>query len=404
MFRAPRCAVLGFGLMLVAASTEAREVELSIENRMGADSNVFRTSSNRTGDGFYAISPRLVLRERNSKLNYNFSYIPTYETYFETSGIDGFDHRGRANISWRPTAADSLGLNGSYTNRRSLDNDDGSGSSLQASDRERVQRSDVSFSYSHALNEALSVQTGAAFTDLEFSRDTSTDSRSYSGQLGTQYVLNPITVVGMNVTFRRREDRGDGSQFRTETDIWNVGASIRRALTPTLSISAQAGPSFFRSEQRSPLPGVPTTTSDSTSYFASLVVEKSWQRSDLDASYTRSESAGSGNSSSSIVDNVSLNFEHKLNRRLTFRILGSWIQSKEISEVSGTSRRKTTQYRVRTSLTQRITRQLSVIGHFLYLNQDQNRTQTTGGSGSESIGDVYVGFLSLRYTFDPVLF
>jgi hypothetical protein len=405
MFRAPRCAVLGFGLMLVAASTEAREVELSIENRVGGDSNVFRTSSNRTGDGFYAISPRLVLRERNSKLNYDFSYIPTYETYFETSGIDGFDHRGRANISWRPTAADSLGLNGNYTNRRSLDNDDGSGSSLQASDRERVQRSDVSFSYSRALNEALSVQTGATFTDLEFSRDTSTDSRSYAGQLGTQYVLNPITVVGLNATFRRREDRGEGSlgpilfNVNTDTDIWNVGVSIRRALTPNLSISAQAGPSFFRTEQESFLS---SDTSDSTSYFASLVVKKSWQRSDLDASYTRSESAGSGNSSSSIVDNISLNIEHRLNRRLTLRILGSWIQSKEISDALGASKRKTTQYRVRTSLTHRITRQLSVVGQFLYLNQDQNRR--TGGSGSESIGDVYVGFLSLRYTFDPIFF
>jgi hypothetical protein len=395
--------------MLAAASAEAREVELSIENRTGADSNVFRTSSNRTGDGFYSISPRLVVRESHSKLNYDFSYIPTYTTYFETSGIDGFDHRGGGALSWRPTAADSLGLNGSYTNRRSLDSDDGSGSSLQASDRERVQRSDVSFSYSRALNEAFSVQTGAAFTDLEFSRDTSTDSRSYSGQLGTQYVLNPITVVGLNATFRRRDDRGVGFglfgnrfQIKTETDIWNIGASIRRALTPTLSFSAQAGPSFFRSEQEAQFNL--TTTSDSTSYFASVVVEKSWQRSDLDASYTRSESAGSGNSSSSIVDNLSLNFEHKLNRQLTFRILGSWIQSKEISEVLGANKRKTTQYRVRTSLTQRITRQLSVIGQFLYLNQDQNRTGTTSGSGSESIGDVYVGFLSLRYTFDPVLF
>jgi hypothetical protein len=185
----------------------------------------------------------------------------------------------------------------------------------------------------------------------------------------------------------------------TDTDIWNVGVSIRRALTPNLSISAQAGPSFFRTEQESFLS---SDTSDSTSYFASLVVKKSWQRSDLDASYTRSESSGSGNSSSSIVDNISLNIEHRLNRRLTLRILGSWIQSKEISDALGASKRKTTQYRVRTSLTHRITRQLSVVGQFLYLNQDQNRR--TGGSGSESIGDVYVGFLSLRYTFDPIFF
>jgi hypothetical protein len=400
MFRAQICAVLGFGLMLAAASTEARELDFSVENRIGVDSNVFRNSFDRVADGFYSLSPRVAVREGNSDLNYDFSYEPTYTAYFSTSGVDGFDHRGRATVSWQPTAADRLEVTGSYSSRRSLRLEDQGGSSPENSDRERTKLSDVLFSYSHALNEALSIQTSATFTDRDYSESSSIDSRSYSGQLGPQYVLDPITVVGLSGIFRRREDRGVGFQFETETDTWNVGASFQRALAPTLNFSVQGGPSFFRSKQKSPVSGVAETESRSTSFFATVVLDKAWQRSDFNASYTRSESSGGGNSSSSIVDDVTLDFNHRLSRRLTFRLVGSWIAQKEIAETPGASKRETTQYRVTTVVIRRMTRQLSVIGQFQYSNQDEDQ----GISGSESIGDLYVGFLSLRYTFDPIRF
>jgi len=395
MFRSLCCATLGFGLMLVSASTEARELELSVENRMGVDSNVFRSSRDRETDGFYAITPRVSVREGHSILNYDFSYEPTYEAFFSTSGVDGFDHRARGMLSWRPTSVDTIGVNGSFTSRRSLRLEDQGGSSPETSDRERVKNSDAQLSYSRALTDALSLQASAAFTDRDFSRNSSVDSRSYSGQLGPQYVLNPLTVVGLSASYRFREDSGVGLQPRTETSIWNIGASFRRVLTPTLSISAQGGPSFIRSRQESPF-----AVSRSTSFFAAVIVDKSWQRSDFNGSYTRSEQSGGGDASSSIVDNVTVNFKHRLDRRSSFRVSGSWIQSKEISEAPGGSKRKTTQYRVITTATRRITRQLSVIGQLLYSNQDENR----GATRSNSIGDVYVGFLSLRYTFDPIRF
>jgi len=405
MFRALCCAALGFGLMLVSASTEARELELSVENRIGVDSNVFRRSSEREADGFYAISPRLTVREGHSNLNYDFSYEPTYRTYYTTSGIDGFDHRGRGVVSWRPTGVDTLGLDGTYSNRRTLRLEDQGGSSLETSDRERVKDSDVQLSYSRTLTEALSLQASAAFTDRDYSQNTNVDSRSYSGQLGPQYVLNPLTVVGLTASFRQREDRGVGLQFWTETDIWNVSASFRRTLTPTLSISAQGGPSFFRSKQKSPLPGDPNTQSQSTSFFAAVAIDKSWQRSNFKASYTRSESSGGGDASSSLVDNVTLDFKHRFDRRTSFRVLGSWINSKEISDASGGSNRETTRYLVVANAKRRITRQLSVIGQFSYSNQDEKRDGILPGTTrSDSIGDLYVGFLSLRYTFDPIRF
>jgi hypothetical protein len=403
MFRAQCCAVLGFGLMFAAASTEAREVEFSVESRIGGDNNVLRTSANRVADGFWALSPRVVVREGNSRLDYDFSYRPTYETYFTTSGIDGFDHWGRGILSWRPTAADTVGFSGDFTSRRSLRLEDQSGPlNLVASDRERIQRSEAQLSYNHALGVDLSVQASATFNDVDYSKSTSVDSRAYSGRLGTQYVLDPVTVVGLAGTFRQRESRGVGFQFTTETDIWDVSASFRRALTPTLSLSAQAGPSFIRTTQKAPFGLFPDEKSRSTSYFAAVVIDKTWRRSNLEASYTRSDTSGGGTSSSSITDKVSLSFNHRLSRQLYFRISGSWLQSKEISDRPGGRRQETTQYRAFTTLTRTITSQLSIVGLFSFFIQDQKQGALT--AGSDSIGGVYSGFLSLRYTFDPVVF
>jgi len=280
---------------------------------------------------------------------------------------------------------------------RSFKTDDqsGSGSSLQNAGRERRQFSDARLSYNHAVTEALSVQASSTFEDIEYSKDRSVDSRSYSGQMGTQYVLDPITVVGLSATFRRTENRSGRFQFETDTETWNVGAMLQRALTPTLNVSVQAGPSFIRSKQSATV--IPDSDARSTSYFAALNLDKTWQRSEFNASYTRSESSGSGDTSTSIVDNVRLDFKHRLSSRWSFRTLGSWLRSKEIEGVG--SKQETTQYRAFASITRRVTRQLSVMGQFTYYNQDRNSTARSG-----SVGDVFSGFLSLRYTFDPIRF
>ena len=72
-------AVLGF-VMLTPAFTNAREIELSVENRIGGDSNVFRRNSAKNEDGFYEIAPRVTLRERRRELNYDLRYVPVYQT------------------------------------------------------------------------------------------------------------------------------------------------------------------------------------------------------------------------------------------------------------------------------------------------------------------------------------
>ncbi len=407
MLLARDCAILGFGLMLAAASTEARELQFSVESRISGDSNVLRTSSDRRADGIYSLSPEVILRENHSKLNYRFSYRPTYETFFTTSGIDGFDHRAQGVLSWRPTGIGTFDLNGNFSNRRNLrleDENAGTGSpSFVENDRTRVQRFDAQLSYNRAISEAFSVQASATIDDVDYSRGTDVDSRAYSGTLGLQYTMNPTTAVGLSASIRERQSRpGGGSQFESDTEIWNVAFSLQRVLTPNLSFSAQAGPSFLSTKQTVP----PSSTlqnenSSSTSFFALLAIDRAWQRSDFRASYVRSESSGGNNAVSSINDNISLDFHYRIDRQSTFRILAKWLRSEEISSVPGPGGEKleTTQYSGFASLNRRITRRWTVVGQLSFISQDQNDTPR-----SNAIGEVYSGYLSIRYTFDPIVF
>ena len=72
MFRAHVCALIGFVVMLAAAQTQARELALSVDARVGGDSNIFRTENDpvrnrdETADGYFEFSPKVGVREITS--------------------------------------------------------------------------------------------------------------------------------------------------------------------------------------------------------------------------------------------------------------------------------------------------------------------------------------------------
>ena len=408
MRRAHLCAVLGFGLMLATASSEARELALSADFRVGGDNNIFRTGSNRVADGFIEISPRASVRESRSTLNYDFDYRPTYEAFVDTSGVDGFDHQAGADLTWRPTPIDTLGFISNYRNYRTLRFGDESSPldpvpDLEQSDRLRIQRADARVFYSRMLTSTFSVQTSLSFDDVDYDRGRNVDSRALTGRIGTQYAVSPKTTIGLSGSARRRRNRGLDSlnQFSTRTDIVDVAASIQRSLSPTMDVSIQAGPSFIRTKQEAPpiFPPGFDSKDRTVSFFAYADLEKRWRRSTADLSYTRSESDSGGTSSSSIVDVVVLKIDHRFDQRWSLHAEASWNRRKEIVAV-GTSRRvKFTQYSASFLVSRKISRQLSVVGHYSYRTQDQS-----GSSNFNSIGDLHLGFLSLRYTFDPIVF
>jgi len=424
---------MGLGLMLATSSAHSGEVELSIENRIGGDSNVFRTSSDAKSDGTFDISPRIAIRDDDEDVTYGLDYMPTYRTFFKTSGIDGVDHTANARLGWMISPVDKLEASGSYFNGRQFlfgTSGSGAGSTFTVNDRERIRISDANLAYRRTISERLSVRGEGFFDDFDASGTTvnsQTDSRAYTGKLSTQFVLTPRAVIGLSASGRRRENRAVGgippsqtvvgSQPNTRTDVWDVLALASYEITPTLSGSVQVGPSFIRQQQLSggapfsnlcqpePCDRFAQTENRTTNLFASASITKQWKTSSLGISYLRSEArSGNAGSSSSINDDVQIDWDRRLSDRLTLRASGTWDRYEQISNQQSTSGRFSINV-LRTTETFEfaITRRVLLIGQYTFVWQDQTN-QTSGVAAASTDVDVnaHLGFLGLRYTFEPL--
>lgn len=399
--------------MLAASSTYAGQVELSVESRLGGDSNVFRAAAERKNAGTFDIAPRLDLHDDDEDVTYGLDYAPIYRNFIKTSGIDGVDHRAGARVGWMLSPVDKLEASGSYYNGRQFlfgSTGSGAGSTFAVNDRERIRISDANLGYRRSLTRRLSVRADGYFNDFDASgtsENSQTDSRAYTGRITTQYSLTPHASIGLSTTARRRENRAVGP-FRpqTRTDVYDVLASASYQFTPTLNASVQVGPSFIRQQQ---IPGGTAFLKDESrnaNVFATASIEKTWQTGDLSLSYLRSE-ARSGNvaSSSSINDDVQVNWDHRLSEKLTNRLVGVWDRFKQIS-TGGTSssRYETNGFRVTETIEYSLTRRVMLLGQYTFLWQDTTNVVAGGGGSNSGSVDVnaHVGFVGLRYTFEPL--
>lgn len=419
MQRARFCAGLGIGLMLSASSTFAGQVELSVENRIGGDSNVFRsqndpqTNSNRKSDGTYEISPRIGFRETGGDLHYLFDYIPTHRTFFETSGIDGFDHIAHGNVSWLPSPIDRLEVSGSHFNTRQIRTEDvgsGAAGNFNVSDRQRIRQSNAEIDYEHSLSPILAVGLTGDFYDFDAGTNpqSQTDSRAYTGQAFTRYKLGPLTEVGLTFLGRLRQNRAVGPfRVTTRSNVWNVLGSVSRTITPTMNVSLQVGPSIIRQQQFAGGAINPSTGQRylreedfSINVFASASATKQWQTGDASLSYVRSEQrSGSVATGSSISDQVQLNANHRLNDNWVLRGVVLWNRLDQLNTQEGNDARFVQTF-VRSSQTVEwaVSRRITLIGRYTYVWQ-QNETSAAGFSNKVN---VHLGYFGIRYTFEPL--
>lgn len=418
-------ATLGIFVMLCAASTEAGELELFVENRLGGDSNVLRRSeqsvTGEVADGFWEFAPGVGVRDETGELRYRGRYQSAHELYFDTSGIDGWDHSASGGLDWDATPRDRVEVDGAFYSTRNLreeSSNSGLGGDLvfQPSDRQRTRRSKASFDYTRYLSPRWSARIGYDFDDLDFSRRDISDTRAHTASTGFTYVVDPKTSVGLSVTGRLRHSRlnqdvnlgpllGDLNEVRSRSTTADVSVSFARQLTETLSFSAQVGPSIVRTDQdqvlSSSLGILRATTTDSrdVSVFAAVSVDKEWERGSAGVAYSRYESGGGGNVSSTIVDEVSVNGVYRPARHWTLDLYASWNRREQlVDDIGFGGDNKITQYRVRGLVVRQLGERFSIRAFVQYRFQDQE-TRT-----SDVDVEIVSGFLGLRYTFDPFIF
>jgi len=434
MVRARLCAIMGLCLMLQAASTEAREVEFFIENRLGMDSNIFRraegASPSPAKSGFYELSPRISVRDEQDALTYDVRYQPTYEHFFATDGqadgadVSGLDHSARGDFRWQPSQRTTVSGDGSfYRNRRLRQNFRDVGpvpdAAIDSSDNERIQRGRGSVNFSHSMSPRFSAQTSYSYDNMDFNRREFSDSESHTASIGMNYAVSPKTTFGLTGSARFRESRasvGDVllTEFRSRTRTIDLSFTVSHQFSERVELSISVGPSFINTEdEQSNIPTNPNPdTSDLVQYsadqsiFAVVSGVYRWKNGNAKVGYTRSEAGGGGGTSAaSIVDDISVNLYHRLDRDWTVRLGGGWNNRSSVSSNAffGLDTRVERVY-VRGSIERRLTPRVALIASARWSNQtaDQFRFLPRFDRTTESA--ITSGYLSLRYTFEPRIF
>ncbi len=498
MVRAQVCAVFGF-VMLVATSTEARELELSVENRIGGDNNIFGVSRDQTEDGFYEFAPKLVVREEREEVDYNVRYVPVYQAFFDHDNANGWDHLTDGELDWRITPRDTLGVSQRFSDTRRVRLEATEAAAglppvLEENDRERVRRIHAAVYYSRQFTPTLAARVSFQFEDVDFDSLRQTDTRAYSGSLAGNYGVSAWTTLGLSGSGRFRENRGSSRQSSSSAIIGNVGLSLASQLTETVDVFLQAGPSFIRSDEDDfgaitsslysidedsglakaidnpplgpasicdfqgtdflvicpelPYTNLPSDKDDThsllapadasgeqdtdISFFAEARLTKRWRKALLRLSYRRTESASNGVGSSSIVDSANVFFSFNPEQPWRFVFLGQWSQQQVVSDVrqslitvqasttmlqgapplffaetngqaivvtESANDSDLTQWKAIFRVERQLTKQLTLLGRFTYFHEKQEHANS-----SEESNSYYVGFVGLRYAFDPVIF
>ncbi|MBW2424234.1 MAG: hypothetical protein JRG86_08300 [Deltaproteobacteria bacterium] len=435
MFRARTSAILGILLMLTSASTQlsARELELSVGQRLGWDSNALRVANedddrDKDRDGFWEFLPGLTLREaRNDELSYTLRYRPRYRHYFDVNGINGWDHTQLARVGWQMTPRDTLSLEQTYTDTRTR-RLEGGDADVDPSDRDRVKRARVDSAYTHAFTPRVSGQLGFNFEDYQFDSRDRIDNWAAGGSVGTNYAFHERTILGLTFFGRYRKNRGDGkfpqrvgggTQPSSKNYLANLAASVSQAITPTIDLFFQIGPSIIHTDPD----GTPTDenqiTSDGSqtdvSFFTTSSLVKRFRLGELRGSYNRTESGGAGAIASQIRDAVDLEAMYRPYPDWTLRLIYQWSQqdvAQDLKFFSPTSNdfvsadERLRRNRALVILDHRFTDNISAYVRFDYTDQRQKEPRRAGAEIKSTTNQVqiYSGFVGVEYTFDPWVF
>jgi hypothetical protein len=243
-------------VVLASSPTWADRASLAIEQSVIGQTNVLRTPDDEESDVSYQVRPRLRFERPAGDLRYELEYSPTYDYYFETDGISGFDQYGRAEVAFSPLPINTLSAHTDLAYYRTIRSDtvtDPSGVAELVPDvTGRVFRAIADVGYEHQLTRTTTAKGVAGLASYDYSSSNNADSIGAGGQLDLTHQLTQTFAAGVFgfASHRRFDDLG--SQPKSNNTILHVGPLARFAATPSLTFEGQAGPAWISIDRDAP--------------------------------------------------------------------------------------------------------------------------------------------------------
>lgn len=229
--------------------------------------NVFGTSEDEVDDASVRALTWMQVEDPNGNLSWSLRYAPSYEYYFQQNELDGFDHDATGTLSWRMSPRTTLSLSDTFQRDRSIvrfnEEAEPGGDLLLQGRREPVKSNQFSAVLLHSLTPLDSLSFSASYGLIDYSEETTTDSRFLSSGLLYQHRLSPRTTIGARLSWSRQTSEpgevdtpGDNPDppdtpnlEDRDTDFYNLSAVLTHDFSRTLRLSLSAGPALVQTDQ-----------------------------------------------------------------------------------------------------------------------------------------------------------
>lgn len=403
-------------LLVPGSGARADEVALGFESRAEYDTNVFRTERDEEDDFVLRGGPVVTARSEKGDLLYELRYRPEYEGFFEVDGISGWNHFVNLDGTWHWSDATRFEVEEVFGRTRSLSEFTEPIPEVQRQERRRLWRNVFRGGVEHEFGPRWVGSLDVEHSIHEFSSETQSDARSVGASGVLHYVLTRRDRVGLGASATRQDfDAVPASATsRDETSVFYHGfASWIHAFDPTLSLSAQGGPTWFDSDRGG---------SDLTA-FGSVRITKDWRRASAYFEYTRSSSTVSGLAASTERDGFVLHGDYRPSEKWRAFVTGSWSRRASLDQdvctflgllvafgscqdigFPGVTDQITRVidirvFQVRAGLERRIGRHSAVFGRAIYFDQTDNGKVKT----ASEFDDLRI-FFGVRYELDGMHF
>jgi hypothetical protein len=261
LLRALRLLLSGAGCLAASISpATADRASLTLEQSVIGQTNVLRTPDHEKGDGTYEVRPRLRFERPAGDLQYQVEYSPTYDYYFSTDGINGFDQYGLGNLSYSPWPTGTVSAHTDLAYYRSIRSDTVTGPSgtdeIIPNVTGRVFRALTDAAYEHKLTPTTSAKSTFGFASYAYSTSSNADSIGASAELDvTNEVTRTLSAGVFGFASHRRFDELE-PQPESNNTILHTGPIVRFTPTRTLTFEGQAGPAWIFTDRDAPDPSV----------------------------------------------------------------------------------------------------------------------------------------------------
>jgi hypothetical protein len=266
-------------VLLPPSAARAVEAVFGADAQTSYDSNVFFVTDPVEQGGSVRFGPMLGIQDRTGALTYRLNYRPSYEVFYNLSGINSLYQLADGSVSWRPSYATELFATDSVSDTPVRSTTFATNQqTLLAQPTFLFTNDDVLQNYfnagiRHNFTPRIQAELSASNVLVNYQNPTFADSMSTTGQGFGSYVLDRANVVGAGLgytrqTFTRSGGSSGGTSYYQLFLIWN------HEFSPTWSLKANAGPTLvspdstsFPSSQTFPEFSLPVTRGNQTVLF-----------------------------------------------------------------------------------------------------------------------------------------